>query len=189
MKAEHIYKAFGGKQVLSDISFDFPENAASGITGASGRGKTTLVNILLGLLIPDSGRVVRGENARLACVFQEDRLIEHMNAHKNVRLTAHNSVTPAMIADALAALGLDPRNDDPVSKYSGGMRRRVAIARAVLACPDILILDEPFKGLDIAARENAARFITDSCPKCTRILVAHDPEELELMHAADVLRL
>jgi NitT/TauT family transport system ATP-binding protein len=189
MEIRQITKSFGGKNVLSNVSFVFPESATTGIVGDSGRGKTTLVNILLRLVRPDSGMISIPDGWRMGCVFQEDRLIEHMSARKNIALTAHPMICEDDISDALAELGLEPGNDGPVSKYSGGMRRRVAIARAVLARPELLILDEPFKGLDMAAREAAARFIMRKCPDACRVLVTHDREELALMHAAKVLEL
>lgn len=189
MEIRNISKRFGEKQVLENISFVFPSSATTGITGDSGRGKTTLINILLGLLRPDSGEVSMPKGWRMGCVFQEDRLIEHLSARKNISLAAHTSVTNSEIDTALSALGLDSANNDPVSKYSGGMRRRVAIARAVLSKPDLLILDEPFKGLDVQARENAAEFITKNCPGACRILVTHDPEELTLMGVKEILEL
>lgn len=186
IRIDNICKAFEGVQVLSGVSHEFGDGITSAIAGPSGKGKTTLINIILGLIKPDSGRISIPGNARMACVFQEDRLIEHMTAVQNIALTAPAS---ADIRGALAALGLDPDNPERASKYSGGMRRRVAIARAVLAKPDVLILDEPFKGLDAETRLNACRFILDSCPGAYRILVTHDPTELELMKVTDVLTL
>ena len=189
MEIKNISKAFGEKKVLENVSFVFQKGMTSAVTGDSGRGKTTLINILLGLLKPDSGEVIMPAKWRLGCVFQEDRLIDHLSARKNIALTAHSAVKNGEIDMALERLGLDSGNNDPVSKYSGGMRRRVAIARAVLAKPDMLILDEPFKGLDVQARDSAARFILENCRDACRIIVTHDPEELSLMKAEAVLNL
>jgi NitT/TauT family transport system ATP-binding protein len=184
-----VYKAFEGNPVLENLSFRFPPNSVTGVVGPSGCGKTTLLNLILGLHTPDAGEIVAPKNLRFGCVFQEDRLIEHMDAYRNVRLTAHRGAVSADIADALSALGLDPRSDEQVSKYSGGMRRRVAIARALLANPHILILDEPFKGLDAPTRRRAAQTILRLSPDSTTILVTHDPEELALMGVEGTLEL
>lgn len=189
MEIRNISKRLGEKQVLENVSFVFHAASTTGITGDSGRGKTTLINIFLGIMKPDSGEVSMPKGWRMGCVFQEDRLIEHLSARKNIALAAHPSVAHSDIDSALSSLGLDPANNDPVSKYSGGMRRRVAIARAVLAKPELLIMDEPFKGLDVQARENAAAFVLKNCAGACRILVTHDPEELELMGANDILEL
>ena len=182
IEIRHVSKAFEGKPVLEDVCFTFPDKAVTAVTGPSGQGKTTLLNVILRLVKPDAGEVLAPRGLRYACVFQEDRLIEHMDAYGNVKLTAHGSVTPADIADVLASLGLDPRDGEHVSRFSGGMRRRVAIARAVLAKPDVLALDEPFKGLDLVARNHAARVILQKCPDAAKILVTHEPDEIAIMH-------
>ena len=79
-----ICKSFEGRSVLKNVSFDFPEAAVTALRGPSGCGKTTLVNIILGLLAPDEGEVLLPASARTAAVFQEDRLIEHFSAARNV---------------------------------------------------------------------------------------------------------
>lgn len=181
-----VSKSFEGKKVLEDVTYTFSAGTTTAVAGPSGKGKTTLINIILGLMKPDCGTVNISANARVSCVFQEDRLIEHMTARQNLLLTSPKG---ADIDKALIALGLDPENTDRVLKYSGGMRRRVAIARAVLAEPDVLILDEPFKGLDAEIRQSTAEFILDNCGNACRILITHDPDELELMKATEILNI
>ena len=140
------------------------------------------MHIILGLLNPDAGRVILPKEARMAAIFQEDRLIEHLSAAGNIRLIAGEKKLPdAEITRALCRVDLDPANARRISKYSGGMKRRVAIVRAALYRPDILILDEPFKGMDARVREKTARFLLEACPDCTKILVTHDPVESELL--------
>lgn len=185
----NISKSFDGQAVLRNISFDFPERAVTALRGPSGCGKTTLVNIILGLLAPDAGEVLLPAGARMAAVFQEDRLIEHFSAARNVRLTAPATVTDGQIHDALAALGLEDEGDKRVSQFSGGMRRRVAVARAALYRPQILLLDEPFKGLDEDMRACTASFLCRACAEATVVLVTHDADEAALMGAAAELRL
>lgn len=186
IEIKNISKSFDGLKVLDNINHTFREAAVTAVSGPSGKGKTTLINIMLGLMKPDSGSVHIPEGKRISCVFQEDRLIEHMTAVQNLKLT---SCKGADIAAALSALGIDPENTERVAKYSGGMRRRVAIARAVLSKPDILILDEPFKGLDEELRERTAGFILDSCKDACIILITHDPDELKLMRVSDMLEI
>ena len=188
LSLRNISKSFDGQAVLRNISFDFPERAVTALRGPSGCGKTTLVNIILGLLAPDAGEVLLPAGARMAAVFQEDRLIEHFSAARNVRLTAPATVTDAQIHDALAALGLE-EGDKRVSQFSGGMRRRVAVARAALYRPQILLLDEPFKGLDEDMRARTASFLCRACAEATVVLVTHDADEAALMGAAAELRL
>lgn len=189
IEIRHVSKAFAEKPVLEDVTYAFPAKTVTAVTGPSGQGKTTLLNVILGLVKPDAGEVAAPKGLRYACVFQEDRLIEHMDAYRNVKLTAHSSITPADVADVLASLGIDPRDGEHVSRFSGGMRRRVAIARAVLAKPDVLALDEPFKGLDLVARNHAARVILQKCPDAVKILVTHEPDEIAIMHVGGTLEL
>ena len=178
-----ICKSFEGRSVLKNVSFDFPEAAVTALRGPSGCGKTTLVNIILGLLAPDEGEVLLPASARTAAVFQEDRLIEHFSAARNVRLTAPASVTDEQIRSALSELGLAQEGEKRVSEFSGGMRRRVAVIRAALFQPQLLLLDEPFKGLDEEMRARTASFLRRNCAQATTILVTHDETEAALMGA------
>ena len=184
-----ICKSFDGRPVLENVSFDFPEAAVTALRGPSGCGKTTLVNIILGLLAPDAGEVLLPAAARIAAVFQEDRLIEHFSAARNVRLTAPASVTDEQIRSALSELGLAQEGEKRVSEFSGGMRRRVAVIRAALFRPQLLLLDEPFKGLDEEMRARTASFLRRNCAQATTILVTHDETEAALMGATAELDL
>lgn len=184
-----ICKSFEGRSVLKNVSFDFPEAAVTALRGPSGCGKTTLVNIILGLIEPDAGDVLMPASARTAAVFQEDRLIEHFSAARNVRLTAPASVTDKQIRSALSELGLAQEGEKRVSEFSGGMRRRVAVIRAALFQPQFLLLDEPFKGLDEEMRARTAAFLRRNCAQATTILVTHDETEAALMGATAELDL
>ena len=184
-----ICKSFEGRSVLKNVSFDFPEAAVTALRGPSGCGKTTLVNIILGLIEPDAGDVLMPASARTAAVFQEDRLIEHFSAARNVRLTAPASVTDEQIRSALSELGLAQEGEKRVSEFSGGMRRRVAVIRAALFRPQLLLLDEPFKGLDEEMRARTAAFLRRNCAQATTILVTHDETEAALMGATAELDL
>ncbi len=184
-----ICKSFEGRPVLENVSFDFPETAVTALRGPSGCGKTTLVNIILGLIEPDAGDVLMPASARTAAVFQEDRLIEHFSAARNVRLTAPASVTDEQIRSALSELGLAQEGEKRVSEFSGGMRRRVAVIRAALFQPQFLLLDEPFKGLDEEMRARTAAFLRRNCAQATTILVTHDETEAALMGATAELAL
>lgn len=184
-----ICKSFEGRHVLKNVSFDFPEAAVTALRGPSGCGKTTLVNIILGLIEPDAGDVLMPASARTAAVFQEDRLIEHFSAARNVRLTAPASVTDEQIRSALSELGLAQEGEKRVSEFSGGMRRRVAVIRAALFQPQFLLLDEPFKGLDEEMRARTAAFLRRNCAQATTILVTHDETEAALMGATAELDL
>ncbi len=174
-----VCKSYSGRQVLDRVSF----TAGPGVTclmAPSGAGKTTLLRILLGLERADSGRVLGLEGRRLSAVFQEDRLLEHLNARENLRFVLGGAYDEDAARTLLEALGLASAGDAPVSTWSGGMKRRLSLARALSAPWDLLALDEPFTGLD---GENRARAIA-----CIRqaavgpvLLVTHD-----LADAADL---
>ncbi len=187
IRLEGVGKSFGEKRVLKDVSFALGAGERLAIEGPSGCGKTTLLNVMMGLLMPDAGSVWRRDGLRVAAVFQEDRLIENMNARENVRLAARK---PAGEIDAaLAAVGLEGEEEKRVRKLSGGQRRRVAIVRAALAGPELLLLDEPFKGLDAQTREKTAAFLLEQCPHAAVVLVSHDPNEAQLLGVERIIRL
>ena len=185
---QNLCKAYGPKQVLRDFSCTLPAGKVTGLMAPSGAGKTTLLRILMGFEAADSGSIHGLDDLRLSAVFQEDRLCENLTSISNLRLVA-----PALtVADAAAALqGVDLADclAQPVRELSGGMRRRVAILRALLADYDLLFLDEPFKGLD---EETKAHVMADTRRRCagrTVLLVTHDADELTAMGAAQKITL
>ena len=177
-----IGKRFGDKQVLRRVNLTLPEGETPCLMAPSGAGKTTLVRILLGLLEPDEGRVEGLRGRRLAAVFQEDRLVETMDAVSNLRLF-NPKLSRIAAADALIAFGLEDSLRQPVRELSGGMRRRVALLRALLAEWDFLALDEPFKGLDEETRRRVIRRTREMTAGRTVLLVTHDAGEAEMMGA------
>ncbi len=171
-------KRFGDHTVLNHVYISLAEEQPNCLMGPSGSGKTTIINILMGLLPLDSGEVVGIKGRRIAGVFQEDRLIEHWGAVKNIGLVCDKSVTVEQIMKELQLVGMDEwQESKPVSLFSGGMRRRVAIVRAVLAQSDFVILDEPFKGLDDALKLQVIAYVKQKTAGKTVLLVTHDMEE------------
>ena len=168
-----VTKAFGSHTVLQDYTHVFPAGKITCIEGASGCGKTTLLYLLAGLMKPDGG-VITGVPERRAFVFQEDRLCEDFTAVSNIRLVCGKSREKAEIMAHLEMLSLGAALKKPVRAYSGGMKRRVAIARAVLADADCLFLDEPFKGLDEALKEQVMDYVLAHTRGKTVICVTHD---------------
>ncbi len=179
---EHIRKVFGERVVLDDICLTIPYGTRHGATGASGCGKSTLSGILLGTLTPDGGTVT-GLPDKRAAVFQQDRLCETLNAVANVRLVTGRAVSRAAIETLLTDLGLGDSLAVPVSTLSGGMKRRVAIARALMADFDLLVLDEPFTGLDDDTREKTVAVIERYIAGKTLFLISHDVHDFERLHA------
>jgi NitT/TauT family transport system ATP-binding protein len=193
IKLTRVSKHFQDKLLFEDLNLTFPEGKMNCLMGPSGSGKSTIINVILGLIKPDSGEVTGTEGKLVAAVFQEDRLIEHWDAIKNVKLVCDKSVTTNQILEELKEVGLEESLNKPVRDYSGGMRRRVAIVRAMLAQSDLIILDEPFQGLDDMLKEQVIDYVRRKTLGKTVILVTHDREEAErlgaeLINLDDVIR-
>ena len=173
---KNVCKSFDGRPVLSEVCFTFPAGEVSAIFGRSGCGKTTLVRILLGL--PASRR---------AAVFQENRLLEDRTVRYNIALVCPPRAPDALIKRHLSEVGLEGELSRPVRELSGGMKRRVALVRALIAAPQFLTLDEPFKGMDPATRAMAAGYVLRHRQGATTILVTHDAQEARLLGARNTL--
>lgn len=181
LKAIGICKSFGDNQVLKDLSYTFESGTVTAIMGASGCGKSTLLSILMGILPADSGEVIPDGNYRKSAVFQENRLCENLTVLSNIRLVTGKKYSPAEIEKELTAIGLDDCTLKPVRELSGGMKRRVALLRALLAEYDILFLDEPFKGLDSETKSTVINYTKEKTKGRTVIMVTHDADECELL--------
>ena len=175
-----ISKAYGDKPVLQDLSLTLKGGSVTCIKGASGCGKTTLLKIMTGLEVPDSGEIL-GVPEKISFVFQEDRLAEDFGAVSNVRLVTGKTVPKHVIAEHLKEIGLGDALDKPVRDFSGGMKRRVAIVRAVLFDGDLMCMDEPFKGLDRELRYQVMDYVKKYTAGKTVICVTHDREEADYM--------
>lgn len=176
---ENICKTYGEKTVLQDVSFVFPGGRRTCIMGPSGCGKTTLLRIILGLETPDAGTMT-GRPERLSAVFQENRLFEDFSALSNVAAVCSRE-DKGKIEEHLTALGLGDSLTKPVRTLSGGMKRRVAIARAVLAPGELMILDEPFTGLDKDTKAVVLEYLKTHTQGRTLIMVTHDPAERDAL--------
>ena len=176
IEIKNLTKSFGTHVVLDHLSLSLPLGETTCIMGPSGSGKTTLIHILAGLQPYGSGEIL-GVPSRIGFVFQEDRLSESYSVLANIRLVTGRSVPEETIRAHLDALGIGDTAALPVRKLSGGMKRRAAIARAVLFRPELLILDEPFKGLDAAMRQTAMDYIKAQLIGKTVLCVTHDPDE------------
>lgn len=169
MQIDRIQKSYGSHIVLNGLSLALPDRGFCCITGPSGSGKTTLLRILAGLEQPDSGTVT-GRPSRISMVFQEDRLFGQASALENVAVVSDRETA----AGFLQELGLADSADKPVSMLSGGMRRRVAVARALAVSADVYLMDEPFSGLDTAARDETFSVIRRHTQQSLLVLVTHD---------------
>ena len=174
ISVKNLQKAYGKQKVLTGVTFTATDERITCIMAPSGVGKTTLLRILLGLEQPDGGTVSLPRNCRWAAVFQEDRLLEQLDAMENLRFVLGNELDEGDAGALLRELGLEEPAGKPVRDFSGGMKRRVALARALLAPADALALDEPFAGLDEENRGRAIACIRERTAGKPVFLVTHD---------------
>ena len=186
IKLTNITKKFDNKTVLNHFSHDIKIGETTCIMGASGSGKTTLLRIMMGLETPDDGLVEGVEQLRKSVVFQEDRLCENLTVATNIKMARQELLEQAHLLEAVQKMGL-PADclKQAVQTLSGGQKRRVAILRALLTDYDMLLMDEPFKGLDVETKGQVIDFVKESTVGKTVILVTHDETECEAM--ADVV--
>ena len=176
---QSLRKSYDNHVVLDGLTYTFPGGAVTCVAGPSGSGKTTLLRLIAGLEAPDGGSISGVPEGGISMVFQEDRLPPQLNAADCLRCVLKKSpLREARIAKALAAMGLSEASDQRVSEFSGGMRRRVALARALLFPSPLVLLDEPFKGLDADTRRDAVGFTLSMLAGRTTLLVTHDPEDV-----------
>ena len=165
----NVSKAFGETQVLRGLSERFAQGEAVCVMGRSGLGKTTLARIVMGLEKPDAGAVRGAKGKRFAAAFQEDRLVERLSAQGNLRFACGAALDEPRMAEAFAAVGLTPQD--------------VALLRALLAPADVVVLDEPFKGLDEAARQAAAAYVRRMQAGRTLLCITHVEGDAALLGA------
>lgn len=155
-----LTKRYGDRRVLDDVGFEVPRGVVCGLLGHNGAGKSTLVGILLGHIHADAGSVrigaydaVRERAAalrRVGAIFEAPAFHDYLSGARNLQLLAAYSggVDAARLREVVRFVGLEDRIDDRVAAYSHGMRRRLALAQALLPDPELLVLDEPGDGLD-----------------------------------------
>ena len=191
LKLNGIKKSFDGTAVLNDISLEIGDSQIVSILGSSGGGKTTLLNIILGLLQPDSGSVVFNgnditntpmERRGFNIVFQDYALFPNLTAYKNIVYGLRNypnRSTKEEIEALIDLLDLRGHLNKKIDQLSGGQKQRVALARTMVMKPKILLLDEPLSALDGVIKESIKEKIVTIAKEfhLTTIIVTHDPEE------------
>jgi NitT/TauT family transport system ATP-binding protein len=172
---KNVTKTYDGQTVLRQFSYTFEQGKVHLITGMSGIGKTTLLRIIMGLEKADTGSVTGVGTC--SAVFQEDRLLPMLTPVANVRI-ATQSKTEQEIVEQLSSILPKDCLKKKVSELSGGMKRRVAIVRAMMSASDTVIMDEPFTGLDAATKSEVIGYILQQKKDRTLLIVTHDEEAL-----------
>lgn len=168
------------KKIFTNFSFKVPPSGRICLTGKSGCGKTTLLRLVAGLEKPESGQIKIPKNINFSFVFQEDRLLPWLTVEGNVALVTRDEKA---VERAFEAVNLKEFKKEYPANLSGGMRRRVAIARALAFCGNILLLDEPFTGIDIENKREIAENILKIYNDKPIIVVSHIKEDVELLKA------
>lgn len=169
---ENVSVSYGKQTVLDGLSFEFEDGSFNAVLAPSGTGKTTLINTVGGLVRPASGKVI-SDFKRIGYVFQEPRLFPWLTALENVECVCRDREKASYYLSLLLP--------DAAHKYphelSGGMKQRVSIARALAYEPQLLLLDEPFKGLDEGTKQATVGTVTEFIKQRTAILITHDLSE------------
>ena len=182
LKVSNLSFSFDDKEkLLSEFSLTAQNGERICVMGASGEGKTTLLKLIAGLLSPKSGKIEA--EGKIGMVFQSDVLFPWQTALENVKSVCDEETAKRW----LCAFGLEEALDKKPAQLSGGMCRRVAIARAVAFEPDILLLDEPFKGLDEERKESIMTLIKEHFSDRLVIFTTHDSREEEFFATRTVM--
>lgn len=201
---ESLTKQFGNINAVDEISFEVQSGTIFGFLGPNGAGKTTTINILCTLMSPTSGKAsIDGHDCmkessevrkKMGIVFQDNTLDKELTAYENLLFHSYlynisKRVRKIKIDDALNFVYLYERKDEPVKRFSGGMKRRLEVARAIIHQPKVLFLDEPTLGLDPQSRTNLWEFISELPKKhdVTVFMTTHYMEEAEICNKIAII--
>ncbi|MCD7827983.1 MAG: ATP-binding cassette domain-containing protein [Clostridiales bacterium] len=174
IELKNISKSYSSEKVLSDFSVQFEEGISYCIMGSSGIGKTTLLNIMSGILKPDSGSITGLKDKKKSFIFQENRLIPWLTAYENITYVTNDG---AEAEKSLKKAGIHSSKDKLPEQMSGGMQRRLAIARAAAASGDVFFIDEPLYGLDAKTEREILIYLKDIISGKTSFTVTHSPDD------------
>ncbi len=187
---EHVYKAFGKEVVLEDVNLHIPPGEILGVVGANGCGKTVLMKCICGFLRPDKGSVTVGGKRigkdrdfpeSIGVIIETPGFIPYMSGYRNLKVLAalKGRIGKREITEALRKVGLYESRRKAVQKYSLGMRQRLGLAQAVMEDPEVLVLDEPFNGLDKDTVGQMRRLLLELRERGRAILLAsHNGQDI-----------
>ena len=190
---EHVYKSFGKEHVLVDVNLEIPRGKIYGVVGNNGSGKTVLMKCICGFMHPDKGQIhVGGSHVgkecdfpdKLGVIIETPGFLPGLSGYKNLKILADlkGRIGKKEIIETLQRVGLNPKMKKPVAKYSLGMRQRLGIAQAIMENPDVLILDEPFNGLDKAGVTEMRQLLLSLKESGKAIMLAsHNAQDIEML--------
>ena len=190
IKIEKLSKEFKERELFTDVSFQITKGEICGIIGKNGVGKSVLMKMIAGIMYPTRGTIIidgvmlkEGSFPEgVGIVLDNIGFLKEYNGYKNLKLIASilNQISDERIKECMQCVGLNPDDRTKVGKYSLGMRQKLALAQAIMEHPEILLLDEPFNGLD----EESVRSIRELLiqineeEKTTILIISHDKEDL-----------
>lgn len=193
IEIENVEMQFGDEKILKGISHEFERGKIHGIIGHNGSGKTVLFKCICGFLIPTKGRIFVdyeqiGKDIDfpqdLGLIIETPGFLPRMNGFKNLKLLAslRRKINDTQIKDILLQVGLDPNSSKGVGQYSLGMRQRLGLAQALMEEPSLLVLDEPFNGLDKQSLNEMRSLIKNYItPQRTILMASHNPEDIDML--------
>lgn len=201
IEVKNVYKSFGKEQVLKNISLSIPPGSIYGVVGNNGSGKTVLMKCICGFMKCDRGTIwVNGKQIgkeidfpdQLGVIIETPGFIPNLSGYKNLKILASlkGRIGKQEIRETLYKVGLDPDMKKPVTKYSLGMRQRLGIAQAIMENPTVLVLDEPFNGLDRHGVVEMRMLLKELKTEGKAILLAsHNAQDIEELcdHVQDLM--
>ena len=187
LEIRELTKCFGEETVIRGLNLTLERDHIYCLMGPSGTGKTTLLRLIMGLLKPDSGSIIAHDRLTCSAVFQEDRLLDGFTAEENLRFVTGSQYSTEELREMILQILPEDCLKKPVAEFSGGMKRRVAILRALLPPSDMVLMDEPFTGLDHETRKKVIRLILEKRGSRLLLISTHEEEDAELL-SATILR-
>jgi len=191
ISVQDVYKKFGEETVLTGVSHDFEEGRIHGIVGNNGSGKTVLMKCICGFLLPDNGKILVNYRQvgkdmdfpeNIGLIIETPGFLPNLSGLKNLQILASlkRKIGTGTIKETIRRVGLDPDMKKSVGKYSLGMRQRLGIAQTIMENPSILILDEPFNGLDKSGVKDMRELIKELREQGkTIILASHNQIDID----------
>jgi len=191
ISARGLEKRFGRRRVLSGLTFDLPTAGFLVVSGANGSGKTTLLRILAGLVAPTRGTVeVEVDRSRIGVLTHEPLVYRELTALENLELYGRLYRVPERrerVGMLLERFGLWDVRNEHVETYSRGMTQRLALCRALLHDPELLVLDEPYSALDVSGSSILDRELSELAGSKTAVVSTHDPKRLAALGTAELV--